>query len=162
MTPAPIPHQLVPVLALKQTLAADTVLAAMTVSGFSGGPQTIKGIHVGAVPQIDKSKGPWVVIAPPIFHNAADRKTPNGPNRIAADFIVPVWLHMRDVEPDNLDLNRMLARIIGLFEGRRISVDGGEVFTITIYGDATPQRVDKGTYIFTAIGVKFLAAVQVD
>jgi len=158
---AAIPHQIVPVLAIKQTLADDIVLAAMTVTGFDGQPRTIRGIHYLAVPQEDVSLGPWVVIGTLVKTASVARKHPNGPNRIAAAYSTPVWLHVRDVEPDDLDLNKMLQQIVKLLEGNRIEVDGGEAFEITVDRDATSQRIDNGSYIFTAIGVKFLVAAQV-
>jgi hypothetical protein len=169
MSASAIPHNYVPVVALRQVLSDDITLAAMPVTPFDGTPRLLQKNSDGeifnrAIPQDDDAAGagPSIVLGPPIAHDLAARKNPYGDNLVAADFIIDVWIHMHDVEPDNLGLNKMLGWIIRLLEGSRIPVDGGEAFTITIHDYPTPQRVDKGTYIFTAVGVSFLVAAQVD
>ena len=158
---AAITHQDVPTAALKNTLLSDAVLADMEVTGFDGQPRKLQGIHNLEVPQEDETDGPWVVIGPPITHDLSERKHPNGGNLIAADFIVDLMIHCRNIEPDEPGLVAMRAHIKRKFEGSRISVDGGEAFTITIYGYPTPQRINRGGPVFTAIGISFLVAAQV-
>lgn len=154
---AAITHQDVPIDAIRAALTGDIVLGAMTVA-----ERALQGVYLLAVPQEESGAGPSIVIGPPITHDLSQRKHPNGPNLIAADFITDVMIHIRDVEVDDAGLRAMRKQIIGLLEGRRIAVDGGEAFTITIYDYPSPQRVDNGTYIFSAIGVIFLVAAQVD
>ena len=157
-----IPHNYVPVLALRDVLSNDISLAAMTVAGRPLQKNSEGEVYYLIIDQEDESGGPWIVVGPPILHDKSERKSPNGPNLIAADFLIDVWVRVKDVEPDDLNLNRMLAWVVKLLEGGRIAVSGGEAFTITVYGYPTPQRPNRNGPVNTGLGVTFLVAVQTD
>jgi hypothetical protein len=138
-------------------------LLALTVTTF-GAARAVQGVFYMIAPQEQPNPYPNVIINTPITIAAAPPICINGLVFSQATFEIDVRVGAKDVEPDDAGLLAIRAKVIELAHAKSGAVTGGRVNSCAVYSARpfTPaQRVDKGTYIYSEIGVTFRVAAEV-
>lgn len=142
------------------TLQADAVLTAMQVT-VNGALRTLQGVFYMAAPQETENPYPSIIVESPYQDTLAQRMHPNGWPIGQASLMHDVAVHVRDVEPNDSALKAIRARAITVLAGKSGTVTGGRTNGCLVDSFPPDQRIDKGSYIYTRIGVTFKVAAQV-
>lgn len=141
-------------------LQADATLMAMQVT-VNGVARTLQGVFYMAASQEVENPYPNIIVETPFQKTLAQRMHPNGWRISQAALMHDIAVQARDVEPNDSGLKAIRARIITVLAGQSGTVTGGRTNGCQVDTYTPDQRIDKGTYIYSRIGVTFQVNAQV-
>jgi hypothetical protein len=155
-----ITHADVSRVAILQVLLADDELMSIEVT-IRGEAKTLTDIFYIIAPQDTVDVYPCGVLNPPITHEMARRKQPNGPPIAALESLQDLWFAGLDVEPTDAGLVAMKARAVEVMQAApSIDIPGGRLISCVVQNFPPDQRFDKGKGVRSRTGVTFFVTTQ--